>query len=70
MLYEREFTGRCPSKGQVLKEIKEGINLGAEVIILAWGENGIHVQKYNNRYMGSGWIKRISGQDLVDELCH
>ena len=68
MYYEHEFTGRCPSKSQVAKEIKKAVELGGTTIVLHWGENGIHVQRYNHQYYGSGWIRRIGGADLVEEL--
>ena len=68
MLYEKEYTGRCPSERQVLKEIKSGAKLGADNITISWGENGIHVQNYKGQYIGSGWIKNISGQDLAQQL--
>jgi hypothetical protein len=68
MTYTHEFTGRCPSKSQVAKEIKKAVSLGATDIRLNWGENGIDVQKYHGDYHGFGWIRRIGGQDLVQEL--
>lgn len=68
MLYEHYFSGRCPSKAQVAKEIKKGVELGAEVLDISWGENGIYIQNYNGTYHGFGWIRNISGQDLVQEL--
>ena len=68
MLYEHYFSGRCPSKAQVAKEIKKGIELGASEMWISWGENGIDIQKYNGQFYGSGWIRRIGGADLVEEL--
>lgn len=68
MIYTHEFTGRCPSKSQVAKEIKKAVELGATDIRLNWGENGIDVQKYPSGYHGFGWIRRVGGQDLVQEL--
>jgi hypothetical protein len=68
MTYTHEFTGRCPSKAQVAKEIKKGIELGATEMWISWGENGIDIQKYNGQFYGSGWIRRVGGDDLVKEL--
>jgi len=66
-LYEYEFTGRKPSNAQVLKKINEGISQGAKCIEISWGENMITLQKFNG-WIGSGWIKGISGYDIAYKI--
>jgi hypothetical protein len=70
MLYEYYFEGRKPSKAQVIKKINEGIKQNADMIHVSWGENRIDIDKsYNNQFwIGSGWIKGISGYDIAEEL--
>lgn len=70
MLYEYSFEGRKPSKVQVIKKINEGIKQNASLIHVSWGENRIDIDKsYNNQFwLGSGWIKGISGYDIAEEL--
>ena len=67
---EYEFKGRCPSKTQVIKSIQEGIKHGAYSISVSWGENWLEVEKnqMNGTWYGQGWIRRISGSDIAEEL--
>jgi hypothetical protein len=68
-MFEYEFTGRCPSKTQVTKTTKIGMQSGATHLSLSWGENMIEmVLAGNGRWYGGGWIRSISGQDLAQEL--
>ena len=67
MLYEYDFTGRKPSKAQVLKQVNEGIKQNASLIHISWGENRVEVEKFNG-WVGSGWIKAISGYDIAKAL--
>ena len=69
MLYEYDFTGRKPSKVQVLKQVNEGIKQNATLIHISWGENRVEAEKFkHNGWVGSGWIKGISGYDIAIEL--
>lgn len=72
MLYEYEFTGRKPSNAQVLKQVNEGINQGADMIHISWGENRIEIFKglahKPDFLFGSGWIRNISGSDLANHV--
>ncbi len=70
MLYEYDFTGRKPSITQVLKQVREGIRQNCRVIQISWGENRIDIERsYNGLFwLGSGWIKNISGQDIANDL--
>ena len=72
MLYEYDFTGRKPSIAQVKKQISEGIKQNANMILISWGENRIDIERsYNGQYwLGSGWIKGISGSDIAEGLNH
>lgn len=72
MLYEYDFTGRKPSIVQVRKQVSEGIKKNASMILISWGENRIDIERsYNGQYwLGSGWIKRISGSDIAEGLNH
>ena len=70
MLYEYDFTGRKPSITQVLKQVREGIRQNCRIIKISWGENWIDIERsYNGLFwLGSGWIKNISGQDIANDL--
>ena len=70
MLYEYAFTGRKPSIKQVLKQVKEGMRQNCRVILISWGENRIDIERsYNGaQWLGSGWIKSISGYDIAKDL--
>lgn len=70
MLYEYDFTGRKPSIVQVLKQVKEGIRQNCRIIQISWGENRIDIERsYDGlNWLGSGWIKNISGQDIANDL--
>jgi len=65
------FTGRKPSKAQVLNKAKQLEKLGADFIALAWGENWIDLtQDTNGNWSGIGWIKDIGGDWVARELNH
>lgn len=68
MIYE--FEGRCPSKKQVLKVIDKAISEGSNQINIWWGENTITLEKQriNGIWCGWGWIRRISGQDIANDM--
>ena len=73
MIMENEFDygfeGRCPSEAQVTKIAKIGMKSGATHLSMWWGENMIErVLGANGFWYGSGWIRRISGQDLALKL--
>lgn len=70
MLYEYDFTGRKPSITQVLKQVREGIRQNCRVIQISWGENRIDIDRsYDGlNWLGSGWIKNISGYDIAKDL--
>lgn len=67
-----EFMGRCPSKKQIDKVIKDALNHDAIQIIIHWGENTLTLEKQSfNRsrpWLGFGWIKRHSGHDIAEGL--
>jgi hypothetical protein len=68
-VFDYGFTGRCPSKAQVLKVAKQGVKSGAKQLNIWWGENGIEFNKApNGQWYGYGWIRRTGGQDMAGEL--
>lgn len=70
MLYDYYFEGRKPSIKQVLKQVQEGIRQNARVIEVSWGENMVTLQRseLSKDWIGSGWIKGISGYDIAKDL--
>lgn len=70
MLYEYDFTGRKPSIVQVLKQVKEGMRQNCRLIQISWGENRIDIERsYDGlHWLGAGWIRNISGQDIANDL--
>ena len=65
-----EFTGRKPSKAQLLAKAKTFDNQGADFVSLIWGENWVDLTKENGYWTGIGWIKEIGGDWLARELNH
>jgi len=70
MLYEYDFTGRKPSLSQVMKQVREGIRQNCRMIQISWGENRIDLERVDNKsnWYGYGWIRNISGDDIVKGL--
>lgn len=65
------FTGRKPSKAQVLAQAKRLANNGADFVALTWGENWIDLsQDANGYWSGIGWFKEIGGDWVARELNH
>lgn len=66
-MYEFYFEGRRPSKAQLQKHIKQALLKNEHSIELSWGENMIQLEKQriNNTWVGWGWMKNISGDDLA-----
>lgn len=65
------FSGRKPSKAQVLTQAKRLANAGADFVGLTWGENWIDLdQDTNGNWSGTGWIKEIGGDWIARELNH
>lgn len=68
-VFDYGFEGRCPTKAQVTKVARIGMSSGASAVEIWWGENMIAINKaYNGLWYGYGWIRSISGADLVQEL--
>lgn len=70
MNYQHTFTGRKPSKAQVMRTIGNMLDNGnVRDISIHWGENWIDLmQQSNGIWCGTGWIKDISGDDIAKEL--
>lgn len=68
MTFEYYFAGKRPSEKQVIKVIKEGISKGYNKFEISWGENMIEIESYNGVYIGYGWIKTLSGQDIAKKI--
>ena len=72
-MYQFEFTGRAPSKNQIMSHIRRAMSDGHTTIMLVWGENEISIEKrfYNDffgSWFGSGWIRKVGGDDIAQEL--
>ena len=67
-IYEDFFTGRKPSRAQVVARIQTGIKAGAEAITLQWGENWIELDYHRGQWSGRGWIRDIGADDIAQEL--
>jgi len=63
-----EFTGRRPSKLQINAKLKPLLKTSESFIQIQWGENWITLEKLASGWLGSGWIKGLSGDDLAREL--
>lgn len=69
-IWEDFFTGRKPSRAQVMAKIKTAIQSGAAAISIQWGENSIDLDySFNGAcWHGHGWIREIGGDDIAQEL--
>ena len=67
-IYEDFFTGRKPSRAQVMARVKTAIKAGAEAITMQWGEHSIDLDYHLGQWKGSGHIKEISAWDIAIEL--
>jgi hypothetical protein len=63
-----EFTGRKPSKVQIFAKLKPLLKTGENFILIQWGENQITLENLASGWLGYGWIKDISGDDISKEL--
>ena len=63
-----KFTGRKPSKVQILAKVKPLVKAGENFIDIQWGENCITLEHLPSGWLGYGWIKDISGDDISREL--
>jgi hypothetical protein len=63
-----EFTGRKPSKVQIFAKLKPLLKTGETFILIQWGENQITLEHLASGWLGYGWIKGLSGDDLAREL--
>ena len=71
--YSYEFTGRRPSKAQVIKALKQGIKQGAVDISIDWGENWLRferVKDWTGRFCwnGYGWLRSLGGDSIAQQL--
>lgn len=64
------FTGRKPSKVQILAKVKPLAAAGETFIEVQWGENWFQLdkQRINGLWSGFGWIKDISADTVAKEL--
>lgn len=68
---EYEFNGRKPSAKQVEAKLREMMKSNPPVAIVSWGENSIEairIGKESGAYLGTGWIKELSGSDIIDKI--
>lgn len=63
-----EFNGRKPSKVQIMAKLKPLLKTGETFIEVQWGENSLTLEQLASGWLGYGWIKDISGDDLAREL--
>ena len=70
MLCEYEFHNRKPSIKQINACINNALKDNASMILISWGENRIDIERSFNgtQWLGSGWIKSISGYDIAKGL--
>ena len=65
-----EFTGKKPTKAQIIKRAKECADYGHANISIVWGENFIDLSLSgaHGPWHGYGWLKDISGDDIAKQL--
>jgi len=63
-----EFSGRKPSKVQINAKLKPILKTGETFIQIQWGENWITLEQLPSGWLGRGWIKGLSGDDIAREL--
>lgn len=67
---EIEYKNRKPSKAVIMRTLAEYLKQGGKCFSITWGENSLDLTWHNNnnRWYGSGWIGKIGGDDLANEL--
>jgi len=65
-----EFDNKKPSRAQILKKVQSAIEDGHRAIEVLWGENWLQLDFHprHHKWYGSGWIKDIGGDAIVDTL--
>lgn len=69
-IIEISFYNRKPSKAKIMRTLGVYLEQGGKSFSLFYGENWIDLD-YHYKYkqwMGRGWIKDISGDDIAKEL--
>lgn len=64
------FTGRKPSKAQVLAHANRLAKQGADFIGLTWGENWIDLTLIDGYWHGAGWFKELGGDYVARDMNH
>lgn len=62
-----EFASR-PNAQQVTNALRSAMQAGHPSILVLWGENEIEAIRLPGGYVGCGWIKNISGHDVVESI--
>ena len=58
---------RKPSRALIMRTIAEYLKQGITNMEVNWGENWLDLE-YHGKWIGSGWIKDIGGDDIANEL--
>ena len=66
MIVQHEYTNK-PSIVTLRAALRKAIAQGADFIQLTWGENQITVELTEHGWLGSGWIGKNGGHDLIRE---
>jgi len=67
MIIERDFINK-PSIVTIKSTIRKAVAQGGTFIIIRWGENQINIEQSQWGWCGRGWIGRIGGQDIANEM--
>ena len=62
-----EFANR-PSRIQISNALVAAIKAGHPHIAIIWGDNEIEAVRYPHGYVGNGFIKNVSGHDVVEKI--
>lgn len=63
-----EFHNRRPSKKQVIGCALNAISNGDKLAEIYWGENSITLELVNGQWHGWGWIRKLGGSDIAQQL--
>lgn len=70
MSFLYEYHGRKPSYDSASKMANKARLDGHEQITLIWGENWIELELFSNGWVGTGWFKDVSGDDIAKDMNH
>jgi len=59
---------RKPSRPQIMALVKRALSTSSVSLTITWGENELSIKFSAYGWTGEGWIGKIGGQDIADQI--